>query len=116
MPNVILSKVLQPSDLYEYRADVIQLAQALQAITDDAAAKSADVASTLFRVAYSIDLDSQTLKEAVGPLADVLDQIETAVDKIIQTVANRKEAFIKPPPGDAEVATISVRTIAEQKV
>lgn len=115
MPNVVLSKVLEPSELYEYRPDVIQLAQALQAITDDAAAKSADVASTLFKVAYSIDLDSQTLKEAVGPLADVLDQIELAVDKIISTVANRREAFIKPPPGNAEVATISVKTIAEQR-
>lgn len=116
MPNLVLTKVLEPSDLYQYREDVIQLARALQAITDDAASKSADVASTLFKVAYSIDLDSETLKSAVGPLADVLDQIETAVDNIIKIVANRKEAFIKPPPGDAEVATISVRSVTEQKV
>ena len=115
MPNIVLSKVLEPSDQYEYREDVLELARVLKAMTDDAAVKAAAAASTIFNVAHAIDLDSEVLKTAIAPLADVLDQIEEAVDKIIKTVTDRREAFITPPQEKAEIATIIVHNITEKK-
>lgn len=109
-----LLQVLTPSDQYQFRDDVLDLARKLQEINDQAAKTSAAVAAALFEVAYATDLDASVLKAALGPLADVSDQIEFATDNIIETVANRTVAYIKPPPGDAETATIVVRSITEQ--
>lgn len=111
-----LLQVLTPSDLYEFRPDILDLAKKLQQINDEAARTSAAVASALFEVAYATDLDAEVLKAALGPLADVSDQIELATDNIIQTVANRTVAYVKPPPGDAETATLTVKSISEQPV
>lgn len=97
MATLTLEQVLQESEFWEFRQDVLELARMLKAINDQAAKTSADVAAQLFRVAYSIDLDAEVLKRAIAPLADVSDQIELATDMIIDTVSNRREAYIRPP-------------------
>lgn len=114
MQRPTIEYVLTAEGAFEFKSSVKALANALLGINDDAAARSAEVASQLFRIAYELDLDADDLKASFAPLADISDAIELAMDTILDKIANRPEAYITPPPGDATGAIITPGAITEQ--
>lgn len=132
-----LDYVLTPSEDYEFFPEVVELAKALKVIVDDTdknvddindktAQTSEEVARRLVRVAYKIDLSAADNIKAYSSLANISDVLEEmtaklqeavlkAMDDVLEVVANRPEAFIKQPPGEAVVAEIVFETPKEQE-
>ena len=94
-------------------------------INDKTALTSEEVARRLVRVAYKIDLsaaDNIAAYASLANISDVLEEmtqklqeaVENAMDAILETVADRTAAYIKPPSGQAETAEISIGSPIEQ--
>lgn len=133
---VDLDYVLTQSEDYEFYPEVIELAKALKvivedtdanadAINDKTALTSEEVARRLVRVAYKIDLsaaDNTAAYSALANISDVLEEMTAklqqavldAMDNILETVANRAEAYIRQPPGEAETAKMIFSDPVEQ--
>ncbi len=114
MSTLTLFDVLKESEDYKFRDDVVGLAQDLMKINDAYALATAAAVSKIRKIAYDIDLDASVLKQAWGPVADACDQLEAAMDQIIDVVANRPEAYTKPPAGIAEVVVLTPGSPTEQ--
>lgn len=98
--------VLTADNDYLFKPGVRALADLLTKLIASCHAQTGETAKTIHLLAQDLELPASDIITAQTALAALTDQVEEAALVVIQAVAGRPLAYVKPPAGDAVTATI----------
>jgi hypothetical protein len=103
-PNI--EWVLTATDDWAFKKEAKDAAATMDKVINDVHAAFGEAAKMLFNAAHKFDMTEAELNAALAPLTKASDHIEAAGEEFIKTLVSRPKAYVKPPAGVAEKATI----------
>lgn len=101
-----LKFVLTADNDYLFKPGVRTLADNLNKLIGSVHGQTGEAAKSIHLLAQDLELSAEDIIKAQAALAQFTDQVEAAAAAVVQAVAGRPLAYVKPPPSDAVSATI----------
>lgn len=127
-----LEYIVRNDGEYKFKSEVVQFCQTLEAFFTEVTVNTDNLKKTfstgmqkmavgLIGLSDDLEFDSTELMESLNPVAGLLDTVKEAevgvedtiqmmIDKYVSLIISSPQAYINPPPGDAETVNLTFGT------